>query len=125
MNVVPGTVFVKPLNPEEAGVVEVEGLIVLNGASPVLEDGLLKAVPGLIVLVCVVGGGDAPMIPAEGGFPTIAPGAAIPGVELTPGAALTPPAPLVSPVADPEDVPEGVEAAPAAVGVAGCTPVVP
>jgi len=130
VNVVPGTVFVKPipLRPEDVGLVEVGGLAVRNGfwfeLNPVPGDGLLNPVPGLMVLVCGAAGGDVPIIPVEDGFPMIEPGAAVPAVVPAPGAALTPAPPLVTPVAEPEDAADGVEAAPAAVGTAGCSPVV-
>jgi hypothetical protein len=129
VNVVPGTVFVKPipLRPGDVGLVEVGGFGDRNGfeLSPAPGDGVLNPVPGLMVLVCGAGVGDVPIIPVEDGFPTIPPGAVVSGVVPTPGAVPTPAPPLVTPVAEPEDAADGVEAAPAAVGTAGCPPVVP
>ena len=117
VKVVPGTVFVMPrlLKVGDAGRVVFKGLPKPE-LTPGPGDWVPKLVPGLIVPVCGAGVGAVPMVPVEAGLAVIAPGAAVPGLRPIPGAVLTPAPPLVTPVAAPEEVPDGVEAAPVEFG---------
>jgi hypothetical protein len=117
-----GRVFVTPV-PPSAGVVRVLEVVgvALKGA------GVVIPVP-VFMLLGLERSGEETMMPVGAGLPTIVPGVPDAGAGPKAGAVLTPAAPLVTPVAVPEEVPDGVEAAPAGLatfGVAAVGLVVP
>lgn len=132
---VPAFVPPNPLKPGDAG----RRVLGLNGVepSPLAGDGELRLVPVLRVPLADGAVGGVPIMPVEGGLPIIVPGVPEPGVgpvvgvgpvagavEVV-GAVAVPAPPLVTPVAAPEDAPDGEDAAPAAAGAAALGVVAP